>query len=525
MEVFKKTAVVLLAFVLASLMFAVPVGASGLDQFDKSSYSYYLDKNLKATEKTILTFDDMTNQKTGSITSVAKKGKALTNSTSSNNSHLTVVNVPKGSFDFAVTNKFKQTIKMWVYVNDIDLLVCDHDAVYSTPQTGSGTLYITLLTSGSTGHTWQHTFYGSGWHEIELSFLCHNNNYNSLKNINYNHITGLSIWANTKAGLSLTFDEMRLVTYSNPNYKKPTAPHNGRWISTLDYDALDGANLTEWYGSYFDQNDKKQGSSSVAITGHNENVDHRMCIGVNDVQVYYNEDVLCFDLYLSNLSLVGTHWEIRFEHNAQAAHYSASYTQVSTNAVDSLGRPTSLKAGWNHIRIPFKETSVRIGTGYGTFSNDLILTQMMFYVRGTGTTDSQNYIIKYDNMYVAKASDLEKADLALQTSNVASSKPVSSVPVSSEAPVSSEEMSSSQVSEESSIVSSDAGVGSNLSSDTASTAVSSESLSSDTGAKGKNKLSAAAVVMLIASGAVIAAAATVITVVFVKDRKKKDRQS
>lgn len=522
MKILKKTAAVALAVVMAALSFALPTGAAGLDQFDKSSFSYYLDGNLKASERTILSFDTMTNQNTGSLTTSAKKGKALYKSTSTANTHLTAVNVPKGSFDFAVTNKFKQTVKMWVYVNNIDLLVCDHDAVYSTPQTGSGTLYITLLTSGSAGHTWQHTFYGSGWHEIELSFLCHNNNYNTLKNINYNHVTGLSIWANAKAGLELRFDEMRLVTYSNPNYKTPTAPHGGRWISTLDYDALDGANLTEWYGSYFDQKDKTQGSSSVAITGHNENVDHRVCIGVNDVQVYYDRDVLCFDLYLSDLALVGTHWEMRYEHNAQAAHYSASYTHISTNAVDDMGRPTSLKTGWNHIRIPFNETSVRIGSGYGTFTNDLVLTQMVFYVRGTGTTDSQNYVIKYDNMYVAKASDIERDDFILQTaSSAVSSKPVSSKPVSSQSvssQASSQESVSSLTSEEESAVSSDKS--NELSSDISGAAdVSDETISSD-GVK-RPELSTVAVTLLIISCAVIVAACAIITVVCVKNRKKK----
>jgi len=409
-----------------------------------------------------------------------------------------------------------------VYVNNIDLLVCDHDAVYSTPQTGSGTLYITLLTSGSTGHTWQHTFYGSGWHEIELSFLCHNNNYNTLKNINNNHITGLSIWANAKAGLLLIFDEMRLVTYSNPNYKTPTAPHGGRWISTLDYDALDGANLTEWYGAYFDQNDKTQGSSSVAITGHKENVDHRVCIGVNDVQVYYNRDVLCFDLYLSDLALVGTHWEMRYEHNAQAAHYAASYTQISTNAVDNMGRPTSLKTGWNHIRLPFTETSVRIGSGYGTFTNDLVLTQMVFYVQGTGKSDSENYVIKYDNMYVANAADIERDDFLLQTaSSAVSSKPVSSKPVSSQevsSQISSQESVSSPSSEEASSVSlEEPGQVSSVS--TVTSNVSSETISSD-GVK-KPGLSTVAVTLLIASCAVIVAACILVTVVYAKNRKKK----
>ncbi|MBP3388798.1 MAG: hypothetical protein J6K98_02875 [Clostridia bacterium] len=424
-----KKSVAVIALIATVAVCALPAAAAkgGLNEFDKSSQSMYLDDNLKMTEQTILTFDDMTNQSVGSITNKGKKGNALAVSSPGDNGHLSVINVPQNSFEFAINDKFKQTIKMWVYVNDIDLLVCDHDSVYDHPQDGSGTLHIAFQSKGGTAHNWQHTFYGSGWHEIELSFFCHNVSYDSLDNINYDCFNGLTAWCSAKAGLELRFDEMRLVTYSNPNYKEPEAPYGGRWISTLDYDALDGANLTEWYGSYFDLEDKTQGSSSLAITGHKENVDHRVCIGVKDVPVNYLEDTLCFDLYLSDLKLVGTHWEMRYEHNAQAAHYAADFSAIRTKAYDENGKRTSLKAGWNHIRIPLKSTKANIGEAYTEKFADknLVLTQMVFYVQGTGESDKENYVIKYDNMYVAKTSDLLGKDKPVaQSSSVAESSDV-----------------------------------------------------------------------------------------------------
>lgn len=423
-----KKSIAVIALIATVAVCALPAAAAkgGLNEFDKSSQSMYLDDNLKMTEQTLATFDDMTNQSTGTITNKGKKGNALLVNSPSGG-RIDAVNMPSGSLDFAITDKFKQTVKMWVYVNDIDLLVCDHDSVYENPQDGSGTLYINFKTAGGVAHTWQHTFYGSGWHEIELSFFCHNVSYDNLDKIDYSNINGLYIWCSAKAGLELRFDDMRLVTYSNPNYKEPEAPYGGRWVSTLDYDSLDGANLTEWYGSSFDLEDKTQGSSSLAITGHKENVDHRVCIGVRDVPVNYLEDSLCFDLYLSDLKLVGTHWEMRFEHNAQAAHYAADFSAILSKAYDENGKPTALKAGWNHIRIPLRNTKVNIGEAYTEKFADknLVLTQMVFYVQGTGESDKENYVIKYDNMYVAKTDVLlGKEDPVAQSSSVAESSEI-----------------------------------------------------------------------------------------------------
>jgi hypothetical protein len=322
-----------------------------------------------------------------------------------------LIDTGKDAFSMSVTDKFAQTVKMWVYVNDIDLMGCDHDAVYGTPQVGSGTLYITLHDDTGHGHTWQHTFYGSGWHEIELSFTCHNVAYQNLDQINYGNLNRLSVWCIGYEGLEVQFDDMRLCTYNNPGYTKPEAPHGGRWLSTCDFEALDGPILTEWYGSFFDLDEKTQGSSSVAIAGHKENVDHRVCIGIDNVPVYYEEDTICFDMYISSLSLLGTDWQIRLEHNAQAAHYSVKYNILKDCAVDENGKPTSLKGGqWNHIRLPLNKTRVVIGEGYeDVFTNDLVLTQLVFFIAGTGTNEDQNYLIRYDNFYVTKTENLPVA--------------------------------------------------------------------------------------------------------------------
>lgn len=388
-----------------------------LNEFDKTSYSDYADENLTYKESLILGFDDLDGFPYPGSTKIAGKvDEGIGFSCAKDTPGWRMINTPTDSFSLQITDKFKQTIKMWVYVNDDELMACDHDAVYNTPQYGSQTLYITLSEKqGGIGHTWQHTFYGSGWHEIELSFTCHNVAYPNLEKINYDNLTSLSIWCNAKAGLEVYFDDMRLCTYDNPKYEQPEAPYGGRWLTTCDYEALDGPILTEWYGSYYDLDEKVQGSSSVAITGHNENVDHRVCIGIDDVDVVYEEDTICFDMYISDLSLLGTDWQIRLEHNAQAAHYNVNYNMMASSAVNEKMRSTNLKNGWNHIQLPLNKTRVVIGTEYeGQFTNDLTLTQLVFYIAGTGKTEEQNYLIRYDNMYVAKTADLMAAKEALK---------------------------------------------------------------------------------------------------------------
>lgn len=385
---------------------------SYLNEFDKSSYAMYLDDKLTATEELMLYFDSFDGFNYPNSTEVeGYVDDGIRFVCQKDTPQWSVIKTPADAFSISVDNKFAQTVKMWVYVNDIDLMGCDHDAVYGTPQVGSGTLYITLHDSKGYGHTWQHTFFGSGWHEIELSFACHNIAYDNLDKIDYSDLNRLSVWCIGYEGLELIFDDMRLCTYENPGYEQPEAPYGGRWLSTCDYDALDGPILTEWYGSYFDLEDKTQGSSCIAITGHKENVDHRVCIGVDDVLVSYEEDTICFDMYISNLNLLGTNWQIRLEHNAQAGHYSVDYNVLKTCAVNDKGNPVALKSGaWNHIRLPLNKTTLNIGSGYeNVLTKDLVLTQLMFFIEGTGLTEKDNYLIKYDNFYVAKTADLEAA--------------------------------------------------------------------------------------------------------------------
>ena len=209
------------------------VVVSPVNEHDKTSLSMYLDDKLKAKDTSLFAFDEPESVSRFAYTAENRKGydNCVGFTLDSNSTHWDVFNLPTDTFSVSIDDKFSQTIKLWVYINDIDLLVCDHDAVYDTPQVGSGTLYITLSDKkGAIGHTWQHTVSGSGWHEIELSFTCHNVAYKNLEKINYENLTQMSLWVNGKAGLELRFEDLRLCNYTNPGYKTPEAPYGGRWL-------------------------------------------------------------------------------------------------------------------------------------------------------------------------------------------------------------------------------------------------------------------------------------------------------
>ena len=94
---------------------------------------------------------------------------------------------------------------------------------------------------------------------------------------------------------------------------------------------------------------------------------------------------------------------------------SSIYNMIASSVVDDRMRSTNLKNGWNHIQLPLSKTRVSIGADYvDQFTNDLTLTQLVFYIAGTGKTEEQNYLIRYDNMYVAKTADLQAAKDAMK---------------------------------------------------------------------------------------------------------------
>ncbi|MGN1081117.1 MAG: hypothetical protein ACI4QV_03425, partial [Acutalibacteraceae bacterium] len=289
MKIFKK----IISSVICVAVLAVTVPFSQLAPYVSAESANLKDSlenyvglgGLSYTSSRLLSFDDASLlNKSGmsaspSIdTSDKKQGSGCVSvSCTADNDTFYCLYTNNGAFNFTVRDKKAANVKMWVYVNDADLVECDHDRVYDTPQKNCYTLWITFGYSSSTAYqyTVQHTVYGSGWQEIEVDFATDNVLYKNHCNINWN-LRYMKIFCRAKTGAVIKFDDLRLINYST-SYSVPECENNGRWLSTCDYNSIDGTVVTEWFGSYFDLLDKKQGSSCVAINGHKEHVDFRQC--------------------------------------------------------------------------------------------------------------------------------------------------------------------------------------------------------------------------------------------------------
>lgn len=370
----------------------------------KSSLSYYTENGISYTSTQLMSFDGVGSSWTAlpgaaADTSSKQEGSAsLSMTTASSVSSVSVMLDTKTAapFDLSITDKRRQTLTMWVYVSDVDLLACDHDSVYDTPQDNCGTFWIRVGNSTGNGyHNWQHTFYGSGWHKIELAFNCHNNDYSTYLNTDYSSLDYIWIAGIYSAGLTVKFDDLRLVTYSNDGYETPVANTNGQWLSTCDAESLDGGILTEWFGCDFDTTRKTQGSSSFKVTGHKEHVDFRACFGGFSVPVDYDQSVFCFDVYVEDLALLGSDWQFRLEEfGPTVAYYSFNFAEVNHYANNGFGITT----GWNTVRIPVYAMKLNNGTAYRDSNyKDLTVTFMTAFI--AGTSETVDYTVWYDNIY------------------------------------------------------------------------------------------------------------------------------
>lgn len=313
---------------------------------------------------------------------------------------VTVLETKTGVFSTGINDVKKETLKFWFYVNDIDLMHCDHDSVYQNAQKGSGTINVEFAETDYVPHKYkiQHTFEGSGWHLIEIALNTHNLPYDDWKNIDLTKIGWMRITSNVKEGCIVKVDGLTKYTYSNDGYVQPECPDNGRWISTCDFDALDGPILSEWYASSFDLNEKTQGSSSLSLTAHLEHVDFRAVWGGINLPIKEKNEVFHVDVYISDMKAIGSSLEVRLSHcesgSSGTAVYSFNYGTANTYANDRTG----LKQGWNSLDIPVMAMKLSYDKTYYKDGLDFVLDHIVFF--WTGASRDQEYTVKYDNMYL-----------------------------------------------------------------------------------------------------------------------------
>jgi hypothetical protein len=204
-------------------------------------------------------------------------------------------------FVLDVTDRKRTTLKLWLFVDSTDGIVCDHDAIYGE-QMGQATFFFRVVDRAGGEYCWNHTLTGDGWHEIELSFNIHNG---YSPDFDMHHITGFYMMFDGHAGTVIELDDLRVVEYQT-DYAPAPAPDGGRLITESEYDALDGAIVQEWYGASYDTTDKMNGKSSLRCIGDATVNDFRTNVTNLEIPITYAEDVLVIWAKIKDLDTVNS---------------------------------------------------------------------------------------------------------------------------------------------------------------------------------------------------------------------------
>lgn len=202
-------------------------------------------------------------------------------------------------FDLCVTDRKKTTLKLWLFIDSTDGIVCDHDSIYGA-QGGQATFFFRVIDKNGGQYCWNHTLTGDGWHEIELSFNIHNG---YSPDFDMHNITGFYMMFDGHAGTTIELDDLRVVEYQTDHVPSP-APDGGRLITEGEYDALDGAIVQEWYGASYDTVDKMQGKSSLRCIGDATVNDFRTNVTNLNIPITHADDVLVVWAKIKDLDTV-----------------------------------------------------------------------------------------------------------------------------------------------------------------------------------------------------------------------------
>ena len=202
-------------------------------------------------------------------------------------------------FELDVKDRRKTTLKLWLFIDTTDGIVCDHDSIYGA-QKGQATFFFRVFDRIGGEYCWNHTMSGNGWHEVELSFNIHNG---YSPTFDMHHITGFYMMFDGRAGTTVELDDLRVVEYQTDYVSAPMA-EGERLITDSEYNALDGAIVQEWYGASYDTQDVMQGRSSLRCVGDDSVNDFRTIIANLSIPITYTDDELVVLAKIKDFSTV-----------------------------------------------------------------------------------------------------------------------------------------------------------------------------------------------------------------------------
>ena len=297
-----------------------------------------------------------------------------------------MMQVSRGAFDYAVRNLSKSTLKFWLFVNDTDLIDCDHDAGYGK-QVNQATFFFRATDKNGRTHCWNHTITDNGWHEIELSFNVHNG---ADADFDYEHITGFWMMFTGKKGAIILMDDLRGVEYTT-DYT-PADPGEGcRLITDAEYNALDGAIVQEWYGTYYDTEDFFEGKSSLCCEGDSSVNDFRIIVANTSVHLDYDADELCFAMKLNDFGAVDGIF-IELNHVQDQHEYEKNF---SLSEMKKYG--LTAENEWCEIVIPVSDFKKNLKPSVYGDEEDILMKNFRFVI---SPKKGASYKVHIDHVYV-----------------------------------------------------------------------------------------------------------------------------
>ncbi|MBQ7338070.1 MAG: hypothetical protein IJW40_06405 [Clostridia bacterium] len=299
-------------------------------------------------------------------------------------------------FHLDVTDRHRTTLKLWLFVDTTDGIVCDHDSIYGA-QAGQATFFFRVLDQNGGQYCWNHTLTGDGWHEIELSFNIHNG---YTPGFDMHNITGFYMMFAGHAGTVVELDDLRVVEYST-DHLPAAAPNGGRLITASEYDALDGAIVQEWYGAAYDTNDKMQGKSSLRCIGDATVNDFRTIVANLSIPITQAEDVLVVHAKIRDLNTVSS---IFIELNqVQDVH---EY-EISIPAEKFAHYGLSRNDTWSELRIPLSDMKRNLRQEEFGNGDSILLQNFRYCISARGDATYESHI---DLVYVTKRENLENRE-------------------------------------------------------------------------------------------------------------------
>ncbi len=292
------------------------------------------------------------------------------------------------AFDAEVTDLQKCTLKLWVYIDNDDMIACDHDDVYGKIQEDQATLFFRIMDNKGRIHSWNHTLTGDGWHEVELSFNIHNG-YDVA--FDYSHIANFGVLVSADKGTIIEFDDLRLVTYETDHVPE-ALPEGDRLITDGEYDAFDGAVIQEWYGASYDLENKKFGQSSLRNEGDSSVNDFRTIISNLNIPMNYQNDTLVFWLRADKLSSIKSFF-IELNQVQDSHEYEISFTLAQMYEYGL----SKTEGEWCEIRIPLRDFQKKLSPDkYGEDEN-ITLYAFRFVTYSVG---NKEYAVNLDHVYL-----------------------------------------------------------------------------------------------------------------------------